>query len=74
MPKRGRRHTDPLLHMALSCGATVEKAAATAGVGEATVYRRLKDAEFQRELRTAKTEMVGRTASMLTAAGADRVR
>jgi hypothetical protein len=60
--------------MALACGATVENAATSAGVSQATVYRRLKDPEFQAELRKTKTEMVCRTGSMLTAAAGEAVK
>ncbi len=74
MTQRGRRHTDQLLVMALACGATVEKAAASAVLGEATVYRRLKDPEFQEQLRKTKAEMVTRTAGMLTAAAGEAVK
>jgi HEAT repeat protein len=74
MPQRGRRNADQLVLMALACGATVENAALSAGISQATVYRRLKDPEFLWELRKIKTEMVGRTASMLTAAGGEAVK
>jgi hypothetical protein len=74
MPQRGRRNADQRLLMALACGATNENAAASAGISEATVYRRLKDVDFQQERRKNKTEMVGRTASMLTAAGGESVK
>jgi hypothetical protein len=60
--------------MALACGATVENAAASAGVSPATVYRRRKDAEFQQELRNTKADMAARTTSMLTAAGGEAVK
>jgi len=41
MPQRGRKNADQLLLMALACGATVEAAARSAGISQATVYRRL---------------------------------
>jgi hypothetical protein len=72
MSQRGRRNADQLLIMASACGATVENAATSAGVSQATVYRRLN--EFQAELRKTKTEMVGRTAAMLTAAAGEGVK
>ena len=74
MPQRGRRNADQRLLMALACGATNEKAAASAGISEATVYRRLKDAEFQQEVRKTGAEMVGRTKSMLTASFGEAVK
>jgi hypothetical protein len=60
--------------MALACGATVEKAAASAGIGEATAYRRLKEPDFQEQLRKTKAEMVSKTAGMLTAAAGEAVK
>ena len=74
MSQRGRRNVDQLLIMAFACGATVENAATSAGVSQATVYRRLNDPEFQAELRKTKTEMVCRTGAMLTAAAGEAVK
>jgi len=74
MAQRGRRSADQLLLMALACGATIENAAASAGISQATVYRRLKDAEFQQELRQTKADMARRTAAMLTAAAGEAVK
>ena len=50
MLHRGRKNADPLLLTALAFGATAEAAAQKAGVGVATVHRRLKDPEFSRRL------------------------
>src|SRR4029077_506123 len=74
MPQRGRRNTDALLLMALACGATIANAATSAGISQATVYRRLREPDFQRELNKTKSEMVRRTADMLTAAGGEAVK
>jgi hypothetical protein len=74
MPQRGRRNVDELLIMALVCGATLEKAAASAGVSKATAFRRSQEPDFRKKLRNAKTEMVTRTADMLTAAGGEAVK
>ena len=74
MPQRGRRNADHLFLNALACGATIENAAASAGIGQTTAYRRLKEPEFQEQLRKTKAEMVGRTAAMLTAAAREAVR
>lgn len=60
--------------LALTCGATIESAARQAGVAEATVYRRLKEPEFQAQLQAARQEMVERTAHMLTAASMESVK
>ena len=59
---------------ALACGASVEHAARKAGVGQRTVYRRLADAEFVRKLQDLRTEMVQRTAGMLSGAGLGSVK
>jgi hypothetical protein len=74
MPQQGRRKANHVLLTALACGATVEGAANKAGVSPATVYRRLKDPEFQRELHQLRSEMVQRMAGMLAAAGGEAVK
>src|SRR5258708_26017650 len=74
MPQRGRKNADQLLLMALACGATVEAAARSAGISQATVYRRLHDTEFCNQLQQTKADMVQRTASMLTASGMESVK
>src|ERR1700687_6204318 len=74
MPQRGRRHGDQLLLMALACGATVETDAISAGISQATVYRRLKDDAFVRELRKTNTDMVVRSGDMLTAPSGEAVK
>jgi hypothetical protein len=62
-----RRRSDEKLLLALACGATVESAARSAGVSPRTAHRRLKDPEFQRQLRKLKREMMERASSILTA-------
>ena len=74
MAQQGRRKANQLLLIALACGATVEAAASKAGVSPATVYRRLQDPKFQKELRQLRSDMVQRTADMLTAAGGEAVK
>jgi AcrR family transcriptional regulator len=74
MPHGGRKKADQTLQTALACGATVENAARTAGVSPATVYRRLKDTEFQKKLQEIRSDMVRRTAGGLTAAGMEFVK
>jgi hypothetical protein len=59
---------------ALACGATVENAARKAGVCERTVYRCLEDPHFCRRLQELRTDMVQRTAGMLTGAGMGSVK
>jgi hypothetical protein len=63
------KKTEGVLLRALAYGATVENAARKAGVGERTVYRRLVDPAFQKELKKASMEMFQRTAAMLSGAG-----
>jgi hypothetical protein len=74
MPHRGRRNADELLLMALACGATVEAAAAKAGISRATVQRRLADPAFRQQLQEVRAEMVQRTAGMLTAPAGEAVK
>src|SRR5262249_32097023 len=69
-----RKAVDRALLQALACGATVENAARKAGVCERTVYRRLEDTDFCRRLQQLRTEMVQRTAGMLTGAGMGSVK
>jgi hypothetical protein len=71
---RGRKSADEVVLLALACGATLESAAAKAGVSARTVQRRLNDADFQRRLRDLRTDMVQRTAGMLTAAAGEAVK
>jgi hypothetical protein len=74
MPQQGKKKADAILVMTLACGATVEAAAAKAGVAEATVYRRLSNPEFKRRVDTAQAEMIGRTMAMLTASAGEAVK
>jgi transposase-like protein len=68
MPGGERKNADHALMLALACGATKEAAARKAGVSESTVYRRLREAGFQRELNEMRSDMVQRATAMLTAA------
>lgn len=68
MPGGARKDADHALMLALACGATKEAAARKAGVSESTVYRRLNDPGFQRELSEMRSDMVQRATGMLTAA------
>jgi hypothetical protein len=74
MASNGRRNADDALLLALACGSTVENAARKAGVGERTVYRRLKEPDFQQRLREIRADIVQRTAGALTAASMEATR
>ncbi len=68
-----RRSADALL-LALACGATVEAAARQSRMSTRTVYRRLQDPGFRRELQALRADMVQRSAGMLTAAAGESVK
>jgi hypothetical protein len=74
MAHRGRKNADDAFLTALSCGSTVENAAAKAGIGRRTAHRRLKEPEFLRRLTELKADMVKRATAMLTAAGLEGVK
>ncbi len=74
MAQQGKRHADNQLLLALTCGATVETAAAQARISPSTAYRRLNEPEFQRRLQALRAEMVQRAAGMLTAAAMEAVK
>jgi hypothetical protein len=74
MPQKGKQNADHLLLLALACGATIEGAARQSGLSEATVYRRLRDADFRRQIQELRADMVQRTAATLTAAGSESVK
>lgn len=74
MPGGDRKDADHALLLALACGATKEAAARKAGVSESTVYRRLKEPGFQRELNKMRVDMVQRATSMLTASAMEAAK
>jgi hypothetical protein len=74
MAQKGKRIADQRLLLVLACGATVESAARQAGVSESTVYRRLDDHGFRRQLQALRADMVQRAAGTLTAAANEAVR
>src|SRR5262249_47177176 len=61
---RMRTQSDRELLKALACGAIVENAARKAGICERTVYRRLANPAFRRQVNLLRTEMVQRTTGM----------
>jgi hypothetical protein len=68
------RFRDDALLLSLACGATPEVAAQKAGVCVTTVYRRLRNPEFVKKLREARSEMMQRATAMLTAAAMEAVK
>ena len=69
-----RKKNEEQLLLALACGATVEAAARQCSLSERTVYNRLADDEFKKRLDEIHTDMVQRSAGMLTAAAGEAVR
>jgi hypothetical protein len=59
------RPTGAVLIAALAAGATVRDAARQAKVAERTVYRRLEDATFRRQVTDARGEILARTVGRL---------
>jgi hypothetical protein len=74
MPDKFRKKSATKLLLVLACGATVEQAAKQVGMSERTIYRRLSEPEFQRELAKVRADMVQRTAGTLTAASSEAVK
>lgn len=74
MAVNGRKNVDTALLLALSRGLTVRTAAKKAGCGERTVYRRMKDADFQDALKHAKEKLIGATADRLSGLGTKAVK
>ncbi len=75
MKSRGRAQVaEEALLMALACGSTVDSAASKSGLSKRTIYRRLEDAEFRRQLQNYRTDMVYRATGMLTAASMEAVK
>lgn len=62
-----RKKAEDALLLALACGATVENAAHQCQLSERTIYRRLADPAFRKQLDALRADMVQRTAALLTA-------
>jgi hypothetical protein len=73
MARARRTKANPTLLIALACGASVKSAALKAGVSERTVYRRLADPRFQKQLANFQTETIQRATAMLTSLSAGAV-
>ncbi len=63
-----RKQADSWLVAALAGGASVQDAASTARVSEATVYRRLREPEFTQRVDEARAELLGQAMARLSAA------
>ncbi len=68
MPGGSKRSADPVLVLAIAAGLSTRQAAEQAGVAETTVYRRLHDPDFQRQVTEAKAATLQQTADRLSAA------
>jgi DNA-binding LacI/PurR family transcriptional regulator len=74
MSEKTKVKAEVKLLLALACGATAEQAARQAGVSVRTVYRRLKNQQFWRQVQAMRADMVQRASGTLTAAGAEAVK
>ena len=68
MKANGRKSADQKIIVALAGGQTVQAAARAAGVGESTVFRRLRDAAFRGAVAAARAEVTARALGKLAAA------
>lgn len=66
--------TDALVIAGLLRGLSNSEAAGEAGISERTVYRRLQDPDFRRQLANASSAVVTQTVSALGAASEEAVR
>lgn len=74
MARPVRKRDDPALVLALACGASIEAAAKQSGLTARSVYRRLEDPAFRRQVDALRADMTARAAGALTAAGLEAVR
>ena len=73
MADGGRKNADAALIAALATGATVRDAASDVGVGERTVYRRLDDPAFRRQVDDARAALIATAVARLGAASTKAV-
>jgi hypothetical protein len=71
---KSRQKSDAKLLLVLACGATVEQAAKQTNTSERTIYRRLGDPAFRRELDAMRSDFVQRVSGSLTASGSEAVK
>ncbi len=65
MAGSGRKNADAVLIVALASGKGPAEAAKLAGVSERTVYRRLQDPVWRRQVAAARTDMLARAVGVL---------
>jgi predicted transcriptional regulator len=63
--RKGRKAADQAIIIALAAGRTIEDAAKTSGVSEATVFRRLRRDEFRERITTCQEEFLERSVAVL---------
>lgn len=68
MAAQGRKNADSAIIAALAGGATVTAAAERAGVSQRTIFRRLQDAGFRRQVSDARSAMVSEAVGLLARA------
>jgi len=73
MADNGSEKGDAALIVALAGGATVRDAARRAHVGERTVYRRLDEPDFRRQVQDARADMVAQAVGKLADAATKAV-
>jgi hypothetical protein len=73
MPSGNRHTADETFLMAFASGATVEKAAHTAGISVRTAFRRLDDPLIKQRLKEIRLEIIQRGSSILSSSAADAV-
>ena len=69
-----RRRNDDALVVAPACGAAVEAATRQCGLSERTVYSRMRAADFQARVKLVRSDMVRRSAGLLSAAAGQAVQ
>jgi hypothetical protein len=69
-----RKKATELLLQALTLGMSIEQCVSYTGLSHATITRRLKDPEFRARLHEARSEMVVRSAGMLTGAVLEAIK
>lgn len=73
MAANGRTGSDAKFSTGLILGLTVQLAAKQAGISERTAFRRLRDPNFQKDMRQLRRQAIDRAADSLAGAAADSV-